>query len=125
MEALVHGDLRPNNVLVELGKQPYTFHLIDNERNKQYRNIPYKLIVKNLVQIGMLASIDISNTDRMRFYKCYLEHYQRFDKTEAVRLATEVFSITQQRLSTKNPDRLGSPNLPQEHLMNGLIFPNN
>ena len=116
---VVHGDLRPNNVLMELGKQPFVFHLIDNERNKNYKVIPHKLIVKNLVQIGMLANIDISNTDRLRFYNSYLEQYQRFTRPESIRLATEVYKTTLQRLSTKKPDRLGSPNLPPQ----GLIHP--
>ncbi|MCR8922116.1 lipopolysaccharide kinase InaA family protein [Dasania sp. GY-MA-18] len=120
---IVHGDLRPNNVLVELGKQPYTFHLIDNERNQSYTHIPYKLIVKNLVQIGMLAAIDLSRTDRMRFYQSYLQHYSRFDQSAASHLSLEVYQTTMHRLSTKNPDRLGSPNLPRAHVDNGLIYP--
>ncbi|WP_019528817.1 lipopolysaccharide kinase InaA family protein [Dasania marina] len=120
---IIHGDLRPNNVLVELGKQPYTFHLIDNERNQSFKRIPYKLIVKNLVQIGMLADIDLSRTDRMRFYQSYLQHYSRFNRAAASRLSLEVYQTTMHRLSTKNPDRLGSPNLPRTHVDNGLIYP--
>lgn len=120
---IVHGDLRPNNVLLELNKQPYRFHLIDNERNKQYRTVPYKLVVKNLVQIGMLAGIDISNTDRMRFYQSYLKHYARFNHASSRDLAKEVYNRTMQRLATKRPDRLGSPDLPQSYLIEGRIYP--
>ncbi|WP_339670064.1 lipopolysaccharide kinase InaA family protein [Dasania marina] len=115
---IVHGDLRPNNVLIELGTKAPRFHFIDNERNKVYRKIPNKLLIKNLVQIGMLASIDITKTDRVRFLDEYLNIYKEFNKA----LILDVSSITGHRLETAVPDRLGSPNLPRSTLEKGLVF---
>lgn len=104
---VVHGDLRPNNVLIERSLFPPVFHFIDNERNKIHKKISRKLLIKNLVQIGMLAGVDISKTDRCRFFRGYIGVYKDFDKE----LIGEIFSTTLKRLEGKNPDSLGSPKL--------------
>ncbi|WP_101758451.1 lipopolysaccharide kinase InaA family protein [Oceanicoccus sp. KOV_DT_Chl] len=104
---IVHGDLRPNNVLIERDGCSIAFHFIDNERNKQYRKIPKKLLIKNLVQIGMLADIDLTNTDRVRFLKAYQRQMSSFNQA----LVAPIYQKTRARLVGKDPDSLGSPNL--------------
>ena len=106
-EGIVHGDLRPNNVLIERSLSPPVFHFIDNERNKMYKKISRKLLIKNLVQIGMLADIDISKTDRSRFFRGYIGVHKEFDKE----LVGEIFTTTLKRLERKNSGSLGSPKL--------------
>jgi len=120
---IVHGDLRPNNVLLELGQYPHRFHFIDNERNQRYRKIPAKLLRKNLVQIGMLAPVDLSIHDRMRFFKAYLTQAPALDRSQQRKLIADVYRVTMKRLAGKNPDKQGSPYLPKHFLDDGLILP--
>ena len=68
---VVHGDLRPGNVLVRRNGNRWEFFLIDNERTRRHRYLRGRLRRKNLVQINMLPR-GISNTDRMRFFLPYL-----------------------------------------------------
>ncbi|MBP7050667.1 MAG: hypothetical protein KBE65_06610 [Phycisphaerae bacterium] len=68
---IVHGDLRPGNVLVRKKEDRWEFFLIDNERTRKHRYLRSRLRRKNLVQINMLPR-GISNTDRMRFFLPYL-----------------------------------------------------
>ncbi|MGV8075287.1 MAG: lipopolysaccharide kinase InaA family protein, partial [Syntrophobacteraceae bacterium] len=79
---IVHGDLRPNNVLVESNGGETIFHFIDNERNLCFRKIPLHLVVKNLVQISFANPIRITLQDRRRFFKAYCTAYDRFTESE-------------------------------------------
>jgi len=72
-KGIFHGDLRLGNVLVVKEGQKRRFFFIDNERTKKFYRFPVRLRLKNLVQINMLRSDTITNTDRMRFYKAYLK----------------------------------------------------
>jgi len=68
---IVHGDLRPGNVLARRAAGDWEFFFIDNERTRKWRWIPRRLRLKNLVQINMLPP-EISRTDRMRFFQAYM-----------------------------------------------------
>ena len=70
-KGIFHGDLRLGNVLVVRQEQKWRFYFIDNERTKKFYRLPERLRLKNLVQINMFQS-GITNTDRMRFFKAYL-----------------------------------------------------
>ena len=87
-EGIVHGDLRPGNVLAhktvpgshfpvngELptvnGQPTWEFFLLDNERTYRPLHLWGFLRMKNLVQINMLPP-DVSRTDRLRFFHTYL-----------------------------------------------------
>lgn len=72
-KGIFHGDLRLGNVLVIKEGQKWRFFFIDNERTKKFCRLPVRLRLKNLVQINMLRSDTITNTDRLRFYKAYLK----------------------------------------------------
>lgn len=120
---IVHGDLRPNNILVVLGSYEPHFFFIDNERNRQYQKIPLKLIQKNLVQINMMLPIDLCLTDRLRFFDAYLHRYGRFTEMEAKKLMSHVQRRTLERLAGKKLDTLVDASLSKELLQAGLIVP--
>jgi hypothetical protein len=68
---IFHGDLRLNNVLFrrEAGNQRFFF--LDNERTRQFKKLPFRYLVKNLVQINMAPAEVVSKSDRMRFFREY------------------------------------------------------
>ena len=70
---IIHGDLRPNNVLLGCAGDGIRFYLIDNERNRQYRRLPRKLVLKNLVQIQMQFDSDFNSLERQLFFSAYTE----------------------------------------------------
>lgn len=69
---IFHGDLRLGNVLARQEKSSWHFFFIDNERTRQFRRLPARLRLKNMVQINMFRD-GITNTDRLRFFKTYIE----------------------------------------------------
>ena len=99
---IFHGDLRPGNVFGEDTSEGWRFFLLDNERTRRFGRLPHRLIVKNLVQIGMLGNQLLTTTDRMRFLKSYLARASR-PGADYRKLAAEVFSKTQARMAGKQP----------------------
>lgn len=99
---IIHGDLRPNNVLVQTDYPMPEFYFIDNERNKFYKCPPKKLIIKNLVQIMMFFPKDLSFTYRQRFYKNYFSTVERFDLDEQNKIALAVHKKVTQRLKGRS-----------------------
>lgn len=67
---ILHGDLRPRNVLVQKKDNYWSFWLIDNERTKRFSRFTDNLARKNLVQM-INVRIHASYTDRMRFMRAY------------------------------------------------------
>jgi tRNA A-37 threonylcarbamoyl transferase component Bud32 len=68
---IVHGDLRPGNILARQVPGGWELFFIDNERTRRWPVLPAWLRLKNLVQINMLPG-RISRTDRMRFFESYM-----------------------------------------------------
>jgi hypothetical protein len=68
---IVHGDLRPGNVLARQTAGRWEFFFIDNERTRKCRFLSRHLRLKNLVQINMLPA-GLTRTDRMRFFQSYM-----------------------------------------------------
>ena len=68
---IVHGDLRPGNILVRKSADRWEFFFIDNERTCKRGILSAHLRIKNLVQINMLPR-GLSRTDRMRFFQSYM-----------------------------------------------------
>ncbi|MBA7607181.1 hypothetical protein ES703_14339 [subsurface metagenome] len=71
--AIFHGDLKLVNVLARQEKNGWRFFFIDNERTKKFYILPPWLRLKNLVQVNMHRTPCLTNSDRMRFFKAYLQ----------------------------------------------------
>ncbi|MFZ5998713.1 MAG: lipopolysaccharide kinase InaA family protein [Nitrospirota bacterium] len=100
---IFHGDLRPGNVLIRESDKGMLFFLIDNERTKYFPSgIPFRLRIKNLVQICMIVMPQVTFTDRLRFFKAYMEENPEL-KPIAKRLIRKVFLKAKQRLAEKLP----------------------
>jgi len=95
---ICHGDLRLNNILVQVRGKEIIFHFVDNERNRSYRQVPKRFIEKNLVQLNMVFPLYVTLQDRLRFFKAYSRVYARFSRTERRDLAERVQSLTVRRL---------------------------
>jgi tRNA A-37 threonylcarbamoyl transferase component Bud32 len=97
----IHGDLRPNNVLAHRSDQRFSFALIDNERNSSHEQAPGKLLQKNLMQLNMLLSSDLTNSDRWRFYLAWRRQMPELSDLEARLLAVESYLWARRRLDAK------------------------
>jgi len=95
-----HGDLRTGNLLVKPAGDDWDFYLLDNERTVKYNKLPDKLRFKNLVQIGMVITKNLTNTDKARFYKTYLEQNQQTIPNPK-ELARKVIARIKERLRGK------------------------
>jgi len=97
---IFHGDLRLGNILAKEENNGWHFFLIDNERTRKFRRLPSRLRLKNLVQVNMLNSDGITKTDRMRFFKSYLQ--KNVDIQDIYKkLTNKVDNKTRERLRTK------------------------
>ena len=70
---IFHGDLRVGNIFAKRADSEWQFFFLDNERTRKLGLLPNRLRLKNLVQVNMLQSKNITVTDRMRFFEAYLE----------------------------------------------------
>lgn len=70
-KGIVHGDLRPGNVLARRTDGCWEFFFLDNEHTRKPMRLSNHLRLKNLVQINMLPP-STSRTDRLRFFHSYL-----------------------------------------------------
>ena len=78
---LVHGDLRPNNVIIHPSKEGYQIGFIDNERTR--KPIRFKREQKrNLRQIMLLGDRYITKAERISFFAAY---FSRMSYKNAVR----------------------------------------
>ena len=98
---ICHGDLRISNVLVEETGQNIIFHFIDNERNLFFKNIPPRLVVKNLVQVNMIFLSGVSRQDRLRFFHAYSKTYGHVNLGEKKDLMIKVHEKTMRRVAKK------------------------
>ena len=91
-----HGDLRPGNVLAKQDAQGnWHWAYLDNERTQQHRRLPMKLRKKNLVQLNMLRSPNLTRRDRLFFFLCYGQHFPDIDQRK---LLSRITNTTRQRL---------------------------
>jgi len=69
-----HGDLRWGNILID-ASDVNNFHYVflDNERTRQYRYLPDRKRLKNLVQLNMIPEVPVSQANKLRFLKFYLK----------------------------------------------------
>ncbi len=71
--SIFHGDLKVVNVLARQEKKGWVFSFIDNERTKKFYRLPAWLRLKNLVQLNVDRTDALTVTDRIRFFKSYLQ----------------------------------------------------
>ena len=101
-KGIFHGDLRLGNVLARREGNRWRFFFLDNERTKKFDKLPLQLQVKNLVQVNMVRKGNISNTDRMRFFKEYwAENGDGRSKKEKTELIKKILKRTNERLDRK------------------------
>ncbi len=101
-KGIFHGDLRLGNVLARREGNYWQFFFLDNERTKKFDRLPFELRVKNLVQVNMARKGNLSNTDRMRFFREYCAE-NKISKKQSKSLAEKVVEKTNRRL---NKERL-------------------
>ncbi len=101
-KGIFHGDLRLGNILARQEKTCWRFFFLDNERTKKFDSLPFKLRVKNLVQVNMVPKVCVSNTDRMRFFREYCAE-NKISKRQSKPLTEKVVEKTNWRL---NKERL-------------------
>jgi tRNA A-37 threonylcarbamoyl transferase component Bud32 len=101
-KGIFHGDLRLGNVLARREESFWRFFFLDNERTKKFDRLPFELRVKNLVQVNMVRKGNLSNTDRMRFFREYCAE-NKISKRQSKELAEKVVERTNRRL---NKERL-------------------
>lgn len=100
-QGIFHGDLRPGNILIKVSDNDHLFYFIDNERNRYFpKGIPHRLREKNLVQINMIVTPLITFTDRLRFFRAYLNENPELEPYAKDWIRT-VFLKTKKRLSKK------------------------
>lgn len=100
---IFHGDLRPGNILIEVLDDDFHFYFIDNERTRYFHDgIPSRLREKNLVQINTILMSQITFTDRLMFFKAYLDENPEL-KPAAGELIRKIFRKTKKKLQKKNP----------------------
>ena len=102
-QGIIHGDLRLDNILlVYENRYEIKFYLIDNEKTKYFlKGIPNRLRLKNLVQLNMIILPLITITDRMRFFKSYLNENPSLQPF-AKKFARKVILATIKRLQKRN-----------------------
>jgi tRNA A-37 threonylcarbamoyl transferase component Bud32 len=97
-KGVFHGDLRLGNVLARREESFWRFFFLDNERTKKFDRLPFELRVKNLVQVNMVHKGNLSNTDRMRFFREYCAE-NKISKKQSKSLAEMVVKRANQRLA--------------------------
>ena len=108
---LVHGDLRPNNVIIHPSEKGYQIGFIDNERTR--KPIRFKREQKrNLRQIMLLGDRYITKAERISFFAAY---FSRMSCSPAVRRSlyrqtlADVAALFEQRppgQGTESPEEL-------------------
>jgi len=97
----IHGDLRPDHVLAALQQEQFRFTLIDNERNARKTPAPGRMLLRDLMQLNMLAPGVVSRTDRMCFFRAWRRQMRELSPIEAKILAAEAYRRALRRLHHK------------------------
>jgi hypothetical protein len=122
-QKIVHGDLRPNNVMLYLkpswserlatgGEEILQLTFIDNERTRRYWPIiPRRERIRNLVQIMMISDRSLNQQERALFISSY-SRYCPINTEAAAKLEHTVMAIANTRLTAKRYNELFDQVLP-------------
>jgi serine/threonine protein kinase len=100
---IYHGDLRSGNILMKHPDNAPLFYFIDNERNRYFsKGIPSRLREKNLTQINMIVTPQLTFSDRLRFFEAYIAENPEL-KPVTKDWVRRVFIKTRLRLRKKHP----------------------
>jgi len=100
-----HGDLRSGNIIIDTsdaGRLRCFF--LDNERTVCYRKLPQHKRLKNLVQLNMIPESFVAKSDRLRFFKAYLQ--ENPDLALQKKWLTRIVKKTQKRLLRKTREKI-------------------
>lgn len=96
---LIHGDLRPDNLLVAKNNGGFKFSFLDNERNKYFQKPPLPLIKKNLVQFSIIPDHLVTKTDLMRFFQAYLSTNEHLTAQKRREFSRDIFRRRHKRFT--------------------------
>jgi tRNA A-37 threonylcarbamoyl transferase component Bud32 len=102
-QGIVHGDLRPGNILARWADGRWQLFFLDNERTRRWPWMPTRLRRKNLVQVGMVPG-GVSRTDYLRFWRAYLAECPQL-RPRHKQWARRVYARTLERLKKYNARR--------------------
>ena len=71
---LYHKDMKTCNILVSKSGGAWDFHLLDLEDVRLDEKVGEKRLFKNLLQLNTSIPKTITRTDRLRFFKEYIQH---------------------------------------------------
>lgn len=96
-----HGDLRWGNIIIDASDfNNFRYVLLDNERTAQFRRLPGRERLKNLVQLNMVPKVPVSRTDKLRFFNSYLKENPELI-TYKNKLLRRVVEKTRRRMALK------------------------
>jgi tRNA A-37 threonylcarbamoyl transferase component Bud32 len=96
-EGFYHGDLRVGNIIINGRGRSAQFYFIDNERTKSCKGLTMRKRLKNLVQLNMTVYLNITKTDRLRFFNAYIEENPSLLRDKK-KLMGRIARITRKRL---------------------------
>ncbi len=98
-KGLIHGDLRPNNILVAKSDGGFRFSFLDNERNKYFTIPPLLLRKKNLIQLSIITNQLVTKTDLMRIFQAYLSTEKNWSEQKRQLFIRDLFRRRHKRFT--------------------------
>ncbi len=100
----VHGQLCGEKIFADERPGGFYFTLIDSERIARQLPPAGRNMLRNLSQLNMLPLEDLSETDRMRFFRAWRAQLRHLSNVEARVLAREAARIAMRRVSRSTAD---------------------
>ncbi len=94
---IIHGDLIPGNIFVDMNEDKLSICLLDNESTRKVTEVNINDRIKNLVQLNRVILPRITSTDRVRFFDAYMEENPSL-KTSRDELLRKVGEVTSERV---------------------------